>query len=145
MLGKLPKPSKLSPPTDGLLCIAFSYLKLFFSLNLVVSLFFNYSFRLVDASRKLDTTEEAATLRSIANHLRRLGTVQQACDILRRLEDHSTLAAILVETGAWTEALALVKQHPSLNRDVYLPYARWLAEQEKFIEAQQGWLLFRVY
>ena len=58
--------------------------------------------------------------------------------ILRRLEDHSALAAILVETGAWTEALALAKQHPSLNRDVYLPYARWLAEQEQFIEAQQG-------
>jgi intraflagellar transport protein 122 len=105
-------------------------------------LFKNYSFRLVDASRKLDTIDGATTLRSIANHLRRLGTVQQACDILRRLEDHSALAAILVETGAWTEALALVKQHPSLNRDVYLPYARWLAEQEKFIEAQQGWLTY---
>ena len=92
----------------------------------------------MDASRKLNSNDEAPTLRVIAGHLRRLGTVQHACDILRRLEDHSALAAILVETGAWTEALALAKQHPSLNRDVYLPYARWLAEQEQFIEAQQG-------
>jgi hypothetical protein len=61
-----------------------------------------------------------------------------ACDILRRLGDATALAAALVECGAWTEALALAKQHPDISRNVYLPYARWLAEQEQFIEAQQG-------
>jgi intraflagellar transport protein 122 len=30
----------------------------------------------------------------------------------------------LVECGAWTEALALAKQHPDISRNVYLPYAR---------------------
>ncbi len=98
----------------------------------------NYLNRLVDASRKLDATDEAPTLRIIADHLRRLGSVQLACDILRRLGDTAALAAALVEFGAWTEALALAKQHPDLSRNVYLPYARWLAEQEQFIEAQQG-------
>lgn len=67
-----------------------------------------------------------------------MGSVQQACDILRRLGDNNALAAALVESGAWNEALALVKQFPALGKEVYLPYARWLAEQEQFIEAQQG-------
>lgn len=98
----------------------------------------NIFYRLVDASRKLDATEDAPTLRIIADHLRRLGSVQLACDILRRLGDTTALAAALVEAGSWTEALALVKQQPALSRDIYLPYARWLAEQEQFIEAQQG-------
>lgn len=95
-------------------------------------------YRLVDASRKLDVTDQASTLRIISDHLRRLGSVQLACDILRRLGDTTALAAALVECGAWTEALTLAKQFPDLSRNVYLPYARWLAEQEQFIEAQQG-------
>lgn len=99
---------------------------------------FAYLGRLADAARKLDPTDEPATLRLIADHLRRLGSAQQAFDILRRLGDNNALAAALIESGAWTEALALVKQVPALGKDVYLPYARWLAEQEQFIEAQQG-------
>jgi intraflagellar transport protein 122 len=95
-------------------------------------------YRLVDASRKLDVTDQASTLRIISDHLRRLGSVQLAVDILRRLGDTTALAAALVECGAWTEALTLAKQFPDLSRNVYLPYARWLAEQEQFIEAQQG-------
>ena len=101
----------------------------------------DFFYRLVDASRKLDATEDAATLRIIADHLCRLGSVQLACDILRRLGDTAALAAAFVEFGAWTEALALAKQHPDISRKVYLPYARWLAEQEQFIEAQQGMYL----
>ena len=95
-------------------------------------------FRLVDASRKLDTDEGAETLRSIADHLHRLGAFSQACDILRRLNDYPRLAGMLVSSASWTEALALSKQHPSLRKEVYLPYARWLAEQERFVESQQG-------
>lgn len=86
----------------------------------------------------MDTTDGAPTLRIISDHLRRLGSVQQACDILRRLGDTNALAVALVEAGGWTEALALAKQYPAISRDVYLPYARWLAEQEQFVEAQQG-------
>ncbi len=92
----------------------------------------------MDASRKLDNDEGAETLRVIADHLRRLGAIGQAGDILRRLNDHAGLASLLVDSGSWTEALALTKQYPELRQQVYLPYARWLAEQEQFVEAQQG-------
>ena len=48
------------------------------------------------------------------------------------------LVELLVESEAWNEALAMLKEHPELRKEVYLPYARWLAEQEKFVEAQQA-------
>lgn len=94
--------------------------------------------RLMDVARKLDVNEEADNLRVIANHLRRLGAVAQACDVLRKLADHETLLNVLVESNAWNEALIMVKEQPEYRKSVYLPYARWLAEQEQFIEAQKG-------
>jgi len=51
------------------------------------------------------------------------------------------LVELLIESEAWNEALAMVKEHPQLRKDVSLPYARWLAEQEKFVEAQQAFHL----
>lgn len=93
---------------------------------------------MVDASRKVDTVEGADVLKTIAEHLCKLGAVQQACDVLRRLNDTGGLIKALVESQSWTEAIAVVKQNQSHKKDVYLPYARWLAEQEMFVEAQRG-------
>ena len=91
----------------------------------------------MDASRRVDVND-MDTLRLIGAHLRRLGSVSEACDILRRLGDHRGLIELLVESQAWNEALALAKEHPAYHKEVYLPYGRWLAQQEKFREAQQG-------
>ena len=92
---------------------------------------------LVDVGRKIDASE-TANLRIIADHLHRLGAVAQSCDVLRKLGDREKLVQLLVDSAAWNEALLVVKEFPAFRQAVYLPYARWLAEQEKFIEAQKA-------
>lgn len=37
------------------------------------------------------------------------------------------------------KAFTLVEKHSEFRNEVYVPYAQWLAENDKFEEAQAGW------
>lgn len=48
------------------------------------------------------------------------------------------MIALHVEAHNWDQAFILVEKNPTFSPLVYLPYAEWLAENDKFIEAQKG-------
>lgn len=43
-----------------------------------------------------------------------------------------------VEAKEWSQAFALVQNQPQFNAIVYVPYAQWLAESDKFLQAQKA-------
>lgn len=48
------------------------------------------------------------------------------------------MVALHVEAHNWDQAFILVEKNPDYAPLVYLPYAEWLAENDKFVEAQNG-------
>merc|ERR1719487_1478809 len=45
---------------------------------------------------------------------------------------------VYVQLHRWEDALALLPGHPEHNREVYLPYAKWLLTHDRFEEAQEA-------
>ena len=45
----------------------------------------------------------------------------------------------------WDDALQIIEQHPAYAPQVYLPYAQWLAEQDRSVEALTKTLSLTLY
>ena len=45
---------------------------------------------------------------------------------------------VQVEAKEWEEAFALAETYPEHREQIYVPYAKWLAESDKFVEAQKA-------
>ncbi|CAG9855625.1 unnamed protein product [Phyllotreta striolata] len=93
--------------------------------------------QLVDLSRKVEKSERN-TLLTIAKHLKRLDNSSAAAEIYRRLGDDEAVLRLHVEAQEWRQAFALVRNQPRYDALVYVPYARWLAENDRFVEAQRA-------
>ncbi|KAI1715469.1 intraflagellar transport protein like protein [Ditylenchus destructor] len=89
----------------------------------------------INAARKLDRSE-ANLLREIGNYLAKKREFTAATTIFNRINDVKSIINMHMNAGHWEDALALAERNPSMNADVYLPYARWLAERDRFDEAQ---------
>lgn len=74
----------------------------------------------------------------VASALTRLGALHFAIEMHRKVGDEENVIKLLVEAKDWTAAFELVKKLPQSKDLVYVPYAKWLAENDKFLEAQKG-------
>ncbi|XP_067933831.1 intraflagellar transport protein 122 homolog isoform X2 [Watersipora subatra] len=92
---------------------------------------------MVDLARKLDKADREALSRC-AVWLQQLNQPVYAAECLAKMGDTNSLVNLHVATGQWEEAFALAKKHSEFKTQVYIPYARWLAESDKFEEAQQA-------
>lgn len=87
--------------------------------------------------RKLDRADREG-IELVARHLQRLGALSFATEMYRKLGEEKSIILLHVEAKDWKEAFALAERHPQYKDLVYAPYARWLAENDRFVEAQKG-------
>ncbi|XP_047231426.1 intraflagellar transport protein 122 homolog isoform X2 [Girardinichthys multiradiatus] len=92
---------------------------------------------LIDIARKLDKAEREL-LAKCALHFKRLKHHGYASETYSKMGDLKALVQLHVETRNWEEAFSLVEKHSQFKYDVFLPYAQWLAENDRFEEAQKA-------
>uniref|UniRef100_A0A4W3GC19 Intraflagellar transport protein 122 homolog n=1 Tax=Callorhinchus milii TaxID=7868 RepID=A0A4W3GC19_CALMI len=92
---------------------------------------------LIDIARKLDKAEREPLSRC-AYFFKSLQHPGYAAETYLKMGDLQALILLHVETQHWEEAFSLVEKHPEFKDDVYVPYAQWLAENDRFEEAQKA-------
>jgi len=91
---------------------------------------------LIDVARNMDRSNVEA-LKKCAEYLRQYGHHQFAKEVYLKIDDVQSLMKLHVDLHKWEDAFVLSKQHgDKYAEDVYLPYAQWLAERDRFDEAQ---------
>ncbi|XP_063677481.1 intraflagellar transport protein 122 homolog isoform X2 [Bolinopsis microptera] len=96
--------------------------------------------KLVEIMRQLDKSfvEE---LRGCALHFKELGKYEFAAESYQKLGELSSLVELYIESHQWQEAFTLCEDHPEFKESVYIPYANFLAENDKFDEAQEAYYI----
>nr|KAF6420444.1 intraflagellar transport 122 [Molossus molossus] len=92
---------------------------------------------LIDIARKLDKAEREPLL-MCAHYFKKLDNPGYAAETYLKIGDLKSLVQLHVETQRWDEAFALGEKHPEFKDDIYMPYAQWLAENDRFEEAQKA-------
>ncbi|WAR26649.1 IF122-like protein [Mya arenaria] len=92
---------------------------------------------LIDLARKLDKADRESLSRC-AHHLARLEQYGYAAEVYSKMGDHKALIMLHVDAKHWEDAFTLVEKHQEYREEVYVPYAQWLAENDRFEEAQQA-------
>ncbi|XP_066911742.1 intraflagellar transport protein 122 homolog isoform X2 [Clytia hemisphaerica] len=93
--------------------------------------------KLIELGRNLNKAD-TEPLEKCAHYLTKLQKYQMAGEILQKLGDNKKLIKLYVESQQWEEAFILVETHQNLKDEVYVPYANWLAENDRFDEAQEA-------
>ena len=94
--------------------------------------------KLAELGRKLDKDSFEAVLQKIAEVLKQMQQFVLAVEVLNKIGHTRSLIKLFVDSQQWEEALPLAEKHPELKDEVYLPYATWLAEHDRFDEAQEA-------
>ncbi|NXG25521.1 IF122 protein, partial [Grallaria varia] len=92
---------------------------------------------LIEIARKLDKAEREP-LDKCAFYFKQLDNPGYAAETYMKIGDLKALVQLHVETHRWEEAFALSEKHSEFKDDVYVPYAQWLAENDRFEEAQKA-------
>jgi intraflagellar transport protein 122 len=93
--------------------------------------------KLMEVARSLNRTQ-SDELSLCAHYFKDHGHYAYAADIYTRMNDVKSLIDLHVEARHWEEAFDLVEEHPKFKDAIYMPYATWLVENDRFDEAQKA-------
>nr|XP_034307390.1 intraflagellar transport protein 122 homolog isoform X7 [Crassostrea gigas] len=92
---------------------------------------------MIDLARKLDKADREALSRA-AMHLTKMEQYPFAAEVYSKMGDIRALINLHVEAKHWEDAFTLAEKHTEYKEEVYVPYAQWLAENDKFDDAQEA-------
>jgi len=87
--------------------------------------------------RKLDKTKRTELLLA-AQYFEKHKSHAHAKEVYLKMEDIEALMRLHVKLDKWQEAFALAKTNPQYAKSIFLPYAQWLAMNDRFEEAQRA-------
>ncbi|RKO92638.1 WD40-repeat-containing domain protein [Blyttiomyces helicus] len=94
--------------------------------------------KLIEVARKLDKSKTKALSRCVY-FFRKSNHHTYAAETLVKMGDIAHLLKLHIELQHWDEAFRLAETHPEFNEQIYLPYANWLATNDRFVEAQENY------
>lgn len=92
---------------------------------------------LIDKVRQLNKLQKKH-LAQAAVYFRKHGHHENAKETYLKMDDIKSLMELHVELNKWDDAFYLAKLRPEFAKDIYLPYAEWLALHDRFDEAQDA-------
>lgn len=92
---------------------------------------------LLEIVRKLDKADKDL-LSKCAEYFKNMEQNNFAAEVYDKMGNIKGLIELRIEAGQWEEVFALVKRYPDFYNEAYYRYAQWLAENDRFEEAQNG-------
>lgn len=96
---------------------------------------------LFDIGRRLTPSDKNA-LTKVAYHLKNLKALPLASEMFKKLGEEDQVVHLHIEAHDWVEAFRLSETMPRMIPVVHSKHARWLAENDQFVEAHQGEFFF---
>ncbi|KAJ3110764.1 hypothetical protein HDU96_006285 [Phlyctochytrium bullatum] len=91
--------------------------------------------KLIELARKLNKSDSKALSRCVY-FFRKNNCNNYAAECLVKLGNIAHLLNLYVELQQWDEAFRIIETHPKFAQQIYLPYANWLAMNDRYMEAQ---------
>jgi intraflagellar transport protein 122 len=97
----------------------------------------NWPEMLLEIVRKLDKADREA-LSKCGEMFRRMGLPNFAAEAYEKMGNIEELVELRMEAKQWDEVFALAKRYPDIDNKAHFRYGQWLAENDRFEEAQKG-------
>lgn len=100
----------------------------------------NWPEMLLEIVRKLDKADREA-LSKCGELFRRMGHPHFAAEVYEKMGNIEQLIELRIDAKQWDEVFALAKRYPDLDSKAHFRYGQWLAENDRFEDAQKGYEL----